>query len=68
MEREAASAAYSDLHSEAPFHNGSFTSWAKERSPSHPYHFREGIKFGVADRDLTPNDPFTTKIDARPEI
>lgn len=66
MEREAAQAAYDALHKDMEWHDGSFQSWAKERSASHPYHFRYGVKIGVAAADLTPYDAFTTEIDASP--
>ena len=66
MEREAASAAYADLHKDAPYHDGSFKSWAKERSRSHPYHYGDGVTFGVADHDLWPGDRFTTDQYASP--
>jgi hypothetical protein len=66
MEREAASRAYAELHSERSFHDGTFTSWAKERSRSHPYHFGDGVSLWVADQDAAPWDEFTTKVNASP--
>ena len=66
MEREAADAAYAALHEDLPFHDGTFTSWSAKRSTSHPYHFRSGVTFGVADRDVAPWDRFTTDRDASP--
>ena len=66
MEREAASAMYAKLHEDAPYHDGSFRSWAKERSQSHPYHFGDGVTFGVAAEDIAPHDKFTTEVDASP--
>lgn len=66
MEREAAAAAYAALHEDEPYHDGSFTSWAEKRSRTHPYHALEGVKFGVADADLSPEDKFTTDPHARP--
>ena len=67
MEREAAAAAVASLRGEdANYHDGTFTSWAKERSASHPYPAGAGEAIGVADRDLTPWDEFTTKRDASP--
>lgn len=65
MEREAAHAAYSALHADEPYHDGSFTSWSKARSTSHPYHFDSGVIVGVS-ADPTPDDPFTTERDAQP--
>lgn len=66
MERAAAAAMYGKLHADAPFHDGSFTSWGKERSAATPYHYLDGVKFGVADTDLAPGDKFTTEANARP--
>lgn len=66
MERLAAEAMYLALHEERPFHDGTFTSWAKERSRSHPYGAMEGMTIGVSDTDLAPWDHFTTKRDASP--
>lgn len=66
MEREAAQAAYRDLHEERPWHDGTFTSWAAKRSASHPYPFDAGVQIGVADTDVAPWDHFATKRDASP--
>lgn len=66
MEREAAVGMYAALHEEAPFHDGSFQNWAKKRSAEHPYHFTDGVKVVVTDRDLAPWDTFTTDVNASP--
>jgi predicted amidophosphoribosyltransferase len=66
MEREAAQAAYEAKHEKAPWHDGTFESWAGEQSPEHPYHFRHGVTVGVADRNVAPWDKFTTKAKASP--
>lgn len=66
MERAATNSAYAKLHEKAPYHDGTFRSWAKEWSPKHPYHYNDGVSIGVADRDLTPHDAFTTEADASP--
>lgn len=66
MEREAAQAAYEALHEKQPWHDGTFTSWAKERSASHPYRYDAGVSIGATETDLTPWDLFTTKADASP--
>lgn len=65
-EREAAEAAYGALHEEKPWHDGTYTSWAKNRSASHPYRFDMGVTIGVADHDLAPWDQFTTQRGASP--
>lgn len=66
MEREAAAAAYSRLHADAPYHDGSWADWSDKQSASHPYGYNDGVKFGVAVRDLAPDDKFTTDVNARP--
>lgn len=66
MEAEAARAAYEALHEAAPYHDGTFTSWAKERSESHPYRYSAGVSINVATVDYSPDDPFTTERDASP--
>lgn len=67
MEREAAQAAVNALRGEnAQWHDGTFTSWAKERSASHPYPAGEGESIAIADSDLAPWDKFTTERDASP--
>lgn len=66
MEREAADAMYAALHEDVPFHDGTFTSWAKDRSHKHPYRFSEGVTIGVASTDLAPHDLFTTEKNASP--
>lgn len=66
MELEAASSAYDDLHKDAPYHDGTFQSWSKERSAAFPYRYSEGVKLGVADHDLMPWDTFTTDMNASP--
>lgn len=66
MEREAALAAYNDLHEDAQWHDGTFRSWTKKRDAEHPYRFDFGVKIGVAETDLAPWDKFTTERDASP--
>lgn len=66
MAQAAASGLYEDLHSKRQFHDGTFKNWVEERSPSHPYHFRDGVTISVAEHDLTPHDLFTTRESADP--
>lgn len=54
----AASGLYEDLHKDAPYHDGSWQSWRKERDHSHPFHFRDGVSLSVAREDLNPEDDF----------
>jgi hypothetical protein len=66
MEKQAADAAYAKLHEAQPYHDGTFTSWSKDRGPGYPYHFNDGVSIGVADYDVTPHDTFTTEVSASP--
>lgn len=61
MERAAAVWLYEHLHEDAPYHDGTFTSWAKKRSLSHPYRFDDGVTLWVADTDINPDDQFLTR-------
>lgn len=38
------------------YHDGTFTSWTKNRSSTHPYHYRDGTSYWVSKYDLTPDD------------
>lgn len=58
MDEAAASWRYEQLHKDVPYHDGTFKSWARERSSSHPYHFRDGVRIWVAPEDLAPDDDF----------
>lgn len=58
MEQAAAEWRYDALHKAKPYHDGTFTSWAEERSLKHPYHARDGVSVWVAEADLTPHDHF----------
>lgn len=64
MENAAANARYTALHEKRPYHDGTFTSWAKERSDRHPYHADWGTTVWVHDVDLSPNDDFLTNEEA----
>lgn len=66
MEREAAAAAYEDLHSDRPYHDGTFQNWSDKRSRQYPYHATSGVKFGATSRDIAPWDKFTTDEHASP--
>lgn len=61
MEAAAANWRYDELHEKEPFHDGSFESWAKDRSLEHPYHFRDGVSIWVAPVDLTPDGTFLSR-------
>jgi len=58
MEHAAAERRYKKLHEALPFHDGTFESWAKEASRSHPYHFLDGVRIYVAPADVNPDDAF----------
>lgn len=62
MERAAAERLYAELHGEKyggyAWHDGTFQSWAKDRSSSNPYHFEDGVTIWVADVDVDPDNDF----------
>jgi hypothetical protein len=58
MDLAAAKRRYAALHEALPFHDGSFKSWVKERSDSHPFHFSDGVQVWVSDVDYSPDDNF----------
>ena len=67
MEQRAAASAYANLHDgKSQFHDGSFTQWAAEWSPTFPYRYDDGVSINVSERDLTPWDEFTTRTSASP--
>lgn len=66
MEREAAESAYDALHEDRPYHDGTFRSWVKDRSRSHPHHYRDGVTVYVTPVDHAPWDEFTTRESASP--
>ncbi|MDF9716032.1 hypothetical protein [Nocardioides sp. ChNu-99] len=59
-EREATEALYAQLHKDAPYHDGTEESWAKDRSPDHPFHYSDGVTIWIADEDVNPDDRFLT--------
>lgn len=62
MDLAAANWKYDAKHAAAPYHDGTFpreaSAWAKERSESHPYHYRDGVSIWLHDSDLDPDDQF----------
>lgn len=66
MEKAGAQGLYDKLHEKAPFHDGTFKSWAKERSSRHPFHYNDGVTIIVTPEDLNPGDRFTTDRNATP--
>lgn len=52
METEAAQAKYAQKREGNEWHDGSFKSWRKERSDSHPYKYTFGTKIWVSETDL----------------
>lgn len=58
MALAAANGRYDDLHKEQPYHDGTFTFWAKDRSRAFPYHYRDGVSIWVTREDLSPDDDF----------
>jgi hypothetical protein len=58
MQQADVEARYAALHEAAPYHDGTFTSWATDRSVEHPFHYRDGVRLWLADEDYTPDDDF----------
>lgn len=52
----AAAQLYFDKHAEAPFHDGSFERWSKERSADFPFHMEDGVTFWLSPVELSPGD------------
>lgn len=51
MELAAAQRKWDALHEEDVFHDGTRTSWVKERDAAHNYHYNDGVRLWVADVD-----------------
>ncbi len=58
MQLAGANALYNDLHEAAPYHDGTFKSWSKERTEAHPFHYRDGVRIWMAETDVNPDDDF----------
>lgn len=58
MQERAAQRRWEILHQEQPYHDGSFESWAKEPSLTHPFRFDDGVTIWVSKEDLSPDDDF----------
>lgn len=61
MSNLAARRKYDDLHQDRPFHDGTFTSWAKEADRDHPFRYDDGVTVWVSSEDLTPDDDFLSR-------
>lgn len=61
-------AKYEALHSDLPFHDGTFTRWGKERTADTRFHYTEGVTVWVSDVDYSPDDDFlaTAVLDGDP--
>lgn len=57
-EKEAALAKWQALHANAPWHNGTESSWSKVQDEGHPYRYDMGVTLWVATRDVNPDDQF----------
>lgn len=58
MNEEAAKRLYARLHEALPFHDGTFTQWAKDPSRDFPFHFNDGVTIWASSVDLSPDDTF----------
>lgn len=54
----AANRIYDELHKDKPFHNGAFTRFSEDFSPSTPYHVRDGVRIWISEHDYTPDASF----------
>lgn len=61
MDLAAADRQYAALHEDAPWHDGTFTSWVEERDAGHPYHYSDGVRIWVSDVDYSPGDDFLSR-------
>jgi hypothetical protein len=66
MEQAAALWRYQALHEDAPYHDGSWRAWSKERTAATPYHFLDGVSVYVSTVDDNPADDFLTDENAAP--
>lgn len=66
MGLKAAERQYDKLHEDTPFHDGTFKSWRKEFSRSHPYHYLDGVQIWMAQVDVQPWDEFLSDVNASP--
>lgn len=71
MDLAAANWRYDNRHKELAFHDGTFPTdlgaWVKERSASHPYHYRDGVRIWIHDSDLNPEDEFIGGVATSPD-
>lgn len=58
MNAAAATALYEEMHKDLPYHDGTFKSWAKDRSREFPFHYNDGVTIFAAPVDLQPDDDF----------
>lgn len=54
----AAQRLYDLIHSESPYHDGSFASWSKEPSREFPFHYTDGVTIWLSPVELAPDDDF----------
>lgn len=62
----AAQRLYDLLHRDAPFHDGTFTRWAKSPSTTYPFHYSDGVNLRLTETDERPGDDFLTNVRAQP--
>lgn len=58
MQAAAANRLYDLAHEDKPYHDGSFTRWAKEPSRQFPFHYRDGVTIWLSPVELNPDDDF----------
>jgi hypothetical protein len=52
---------YDLLHEKRPYHDGSFSRWAKESSRQFPFHYLDGVTIWLAPVDMNPDDDFLSE-------
>lgn len=57
-EQAAAQRRWELLHTDRPFHDGTYRDWAEKPSRSHPYHRDDGVTIWAATEDIAPDDDF----------
>lgn len=68
MQLKGAERLYGLLHEEQPFHDGSFRSWAKSPSTSHPFHYLDGVSIWLSPTELDADDDFLSGVSSQQAV
>lgn len=58
MQLRAAERLYGLLHEDMPFHDGTFTRWAKKASRDFPFHYLDGVSIWLSPVEANEEDDF----------